>query len=46
MSNSFPELGFFVIDLVLSFLILVFTLRILLAMSSATSNNPITHSIN
>ena len=45
MSNSFPELGFFVIDLVLSFLILVFTLRILLAMSSASSNNPITQSI-
>ena len=45
MSNSFPELGFFIIDLVLSFLILVFTLRILLAMSSASSNNPITQSI-
>ena len=45
MSNSFPELGFFVIDLVLSFLILVFTLRILLSMSSASSNNPITQSI-
>ena len=45
MSNSFPELGFFVLDIVLSFLILVFTLRILLAMSSASSNNPITQSI-
>ena len=45
MSNSFPELGFFIIDLVLSFLILVFTLRILLAMTSASSNNPLTQSI-
>ena len=45
MSNSFPELGFFVVDLILSFLILVFTLRILLAMCSASPNNPITQSI-
>ena len=45
MSNSFPEIGFFVIDLALSFLILVFTLRILLAMCSASPNNPITQSI-
>ena len=45
MSNSFPELGFFIIDLILSFLILVFTLRILLSMFSANTNNPITQSI-
>ena len=45
MSNSFPELGFFIVDLVISFLVLVFTLRILLAMTSASSNNPLTQSI-
>ncbi|MEL0102793.1 MAG: YggT family protein [Gammaproteobacteria bacterium] len=45
MSNSFPELGYFVIDLIISFLILVFTLRLLLAMSSANGNNPITQTI-
>ena len=46
MSNSFPELGYFVIDLIISFLILVFTLRLLLAMSSANGNNPITQNNN
>ncbi len=45
MSNSFPELSFFVVDLILSFLILIFTLRILLSMSSASGNNPITQTI-
>ena len=45
MSNSFPELGYFVIDLIISFLMLVFTLRLLLAMSSANGNNPITQTI-
>ena len=45
MSNSFPELGFFILDLILSFLILIFTLRILLSMFSANANNPITQSI-
>ncbi len=45
MSNSFPELGYFVIDLIISFLILVFTLRLLLAMSGANGNNPITQTI-
>ncbi len=45
MSNSFPELGYFVIDLIISFLILVFTLRLLLAMSSANGSNPITQTI-
>ena len=45
MSNSFPELGFFIVDLILSFLILIFTLRILLSMFSANANNPITQSI-
>jgi YggT family protein len=45
MSNSFPELGFFIVDLVISFLVLVFTLRILLSICSASVNNPITQSI-
>ena len=45
MSNSFPELGFFIVDLILSFFILIFTLRILLSMFSANANNPITQSI-
>tara|TARA_S200000501_G_scaffold30582_1_gene25757 strand:- start:3 stop:560 length:558 start_codon:yes stop_codon:yes gene_type:complete len=45
MSNSFPELSFFIVDLILSFLILIFTLRILLSMSGASGNNPITQTI-
>ncbi len=45
MSNSFPELGFFIIDLILSFLILIFTLRIFLSMCAASGNNPITQTI-
>ena len=45
MSNTFPELGYFVINLIITFLILVFTLRLLLALSSANGNNPITQSI-
>lgn len=45
MSNSFSELGFFVVDLILSFLILIFTLRVLLSMCSASGHNPITQSI-
>ena len=45
MSDSFSELGYFTIDLILSFLILVFTLRILLALCSANAYNPITQSI-
>lgn len=45
MSNTFPELGFFIIDLILSFLVLIFTLRILLALFSTNANNPITQSI-
>ena len=45
MSNSFPELGFFIVDLVISFLVLVFTLRILLSICRASVNNPITQSI-
>ena len=45
MSNSFPELGFFIIDLALSFLVLVFTLRILLSICSANAHNPVTQSI-
>lgn len=45
MSNSFPELGFFLLDLILSFFVLIFTLRILLSMSSASANNPITQTI-
>ena len=45
MSNSFPELSFFIVDLILSFLILIFTLIILLSMSGASGNNPITQTI-
>jgi len=45
MSNTFPELGFFLVDLLLSFIVLVFTLRILLALTNANAQNPITQSI-
>ena len=45
MSNSLQELGFDVVNLIISFLILVFILRLLLAMFSANGNNPITQSI-
>ena len=45
MSNSFSELGYFVSDLVLSFLVLIFTLRILLALCNASAYNPLTQSI-
>lgn len=45
MSNSFSELGFFAADLILSFLVLIFTLRILLALSNANAYNPITQTI-
>ncbi len=45
MSDSFLELGYFTIDLILSFLILVFTLRILLALCSDNAYNPITQTI-
>lgn len=45
MSNTFPELGFFLVDLFLSLIVLVFTLRILLALNNASTQNPITQSI-
>ena len=45
MSNSFSELGYFASDLVLSFLVLIFTLRILLALCNASVSNPLTQSI-
>ena len=44
MSNSFSGLGF-IIDMVLSFVILAFTLRIFLALFSANTQNPVTQSI-
>ena len=45
MSNSFSELGFFTADIILSFLVLIFTLRILLALCNASAYNPITQTI-
>ena len=45
MTDLFLGLGDFTINLILSFLILVFTLRILLALCSANAYNPITQSI-
>ena len=45
MSNSFSELGFFTTDIILSFLVLIFTLRILLALCNASAYNPITQTI-
>jgi len=45
MSSSFSGLGFFIIDIILSFVILVFTLRIFLALFSANTKNPVTQSI-
>tara|TARA_B100000965_G_scaffold71874_1_gene56747 strand:+ start:31 stop:591 length:561 start_codon:yes stop_codon:yes gene_type:complete len=45
MSNSFSQLGYFVSDLVLSFLVLIFILRILLALCNASAYNPLTQSI-
>ena len=45
MSNSFSELGFFTADIILSFLVFIFTLRILLALCNASAYNPITQTI-
>jgi YggT family protein len=45
MTNSFSGLGFFIIDIILSFVILVFTLRIFLALFSTNTQNPVTQSI-
>ncbi len=44
MSNSFSGLGF-IIDMILSFVILAFTLRTFLALFSANTQNPLTQSI-
>ncbi len=45
MANSFSELGFRAADIILSFLVLIFTLRILLALCNASAYNPITQTI-
>ena len=45
MSNSFPQLGLSLIDIFFSFIIFVFTLRLLMSFFSTSAYNPITQSL-
>ena len=45
MSNSFPQLGSQLIDIFFTFIVFVFTLRLLMAFFSTSAHNPITQSI-
>ena len=45
MSNSFPQLGSQLINIFFTFIVIVFTLRLLMAFFSTSAHNPITQSI-